>query len=275
MATPSENIEAPTPPMAQQQRSTINLGSQSVIGIKVAGAVLGIIVLIYYVLLVSYFESPLWVIGIIFGGIGIGIGIAGIFIGNLKISNKRYMPTLNIMLIIISIIFLFIMPIFGNWEDPNTLGSNLWNPVTMFLYLLYAIFMVCYIELAHASIRFSQIDDYSSSHSLQDFNVNSVVNNYYMWFGILIAIVFIVSLVVLMLQLILAGIIQDTSPQFGFSLEYNSIFSILYSIAIVFVPIGIILTFIFNYLVKSRRKIVVKGREDIVALRPDQVIIKE
>jgi hypothetical protein len=185
------------------------------------------------------------------------------------------MPSLNVLLIIISIIFLLIMPIFGNWEDPGTIGKSLWDFATMFKYLIFAIIMLCYIELAHASIRFSQIDDYSTSHNLKEFDISAVINNYFMWFGILVAIVFILSLVVIMLQVILSGVITDVAPQFGNSLEYNSPYSLLMSIAIVFVPIGIILTFIFNYMVKSKRTIVVKGREDIVALRPDQVRIKE
>jgi hypothetical protein len=271
MATPPESAGAPAPPAAQQPGATINLGSQSVIGIKAGAAVLAILVLIIYILLISYFDSPYWVFGIIFGGIGVGLGIAGVFVGNLKISRKRYVPSLNILLIIISIIFMLIMPIFGNWEDPGTIGKSLWDFFTMFKYLIFAIIMLCYIELAHASIRFSQIDDYSTSHNLKEFNINAVINNYFMWFGILVTVVFVLSLVVIMLQVILSGVITDAAPQFGNSLEYNSPYSLLMSIAIVFVPIGIILTFVFNYMVKSKRTIVVKGREDIVALRPDQV----
>jgi hypothetical protein len=276
MAATLENVGVPPQPRPPEQQagSTINLGSQSVIGIKIAAAVLAIIVLIWYVIFISYGDSPFWTFGIIFGGIGVGLGIAGVFIGNLNISKKRYVPTLNIILIVISIIFLFIMPIFGSWEDPKTIGKNLMNIGTMLNFLVFAIVMLCYIELAHASIRFSQIDDYATSHNLREFSVSSVINNYFVWFGILIAIIAVISMAVLLLQIGLSGIIKDVAPQFGYSLEYNSIYSILISIALVFIPIGIILSFVFGFFVKSRREIVVKGREDITALRPDEVRVR-
>ncbi len=145
---------------------------------------------------------------------------------------------------------------------------------TMVNVLIFAVFVVCYIELAHASIRFSQIDDYATSHNLKDFNVGSVVTNYFIWFGILIAVITLFSLFVLILQIIISGAIQDAAPQFRYSLEYNSIYSILISIALVFVPIGIILSFVYGYLIKSHRKIVVKSKQDIVARRPEEVTVK-
>lgn len=277
MATPppaTENVQAPMPRPEQPRSTTINLGSQSVIAIKTATAALAVIVLIWYVLFISYADSPLWTIGIVIGGIGIGIGIAGVFIGNLKVSNIRYLPTLNIVFIVISIIFLFLMPVFGNWEDPRTIGNRLWDVGTMIFFLIFAILMLCYIELAHASIRFSQIDDYATSHNLREFNVNSVITNYFFWFAILITLITFISMAVLLLQVALSGYIRDVAPQFGYSLEYNSIYSILISIALIFVPIGIILTFVFGFFVKSRREIVVKSREDIVARRPEEVRVK-
>jgi CBS domain containing-hemolysin-like protein len=166
------------------------------------------------------------------------------------------------------------MPIFGSWEDPNTIGEALWNTNNMVLVLIFGIFVLCYIELAHASIRFSQIDNYATSHNIRDFSVNSVINNYFIWFAILMAIIFCISLGVLLLQIGMSGYIKDVAPQFGYSLEYNSVISILISIALVFVPIGIIITFVFGYFVKSRREIVVKSKDDIVARAPDAVEIK-
>jgi hypothetical protein len=275
MATPEQNLEGPAPPTEQPRAgTTINLGSQSVIMIKSAAAALGVAVFIFYLAAVSYTDSPYWVIGIIFGGIGVGLGIAGIFIGELKISKKRYIPPLNIILIITGIIFLFIMPIFGSWEDPNTIGEELWNVSTLLGYLIFAILMLCFVELAHASIRFSQIDDYVASHNLKEFSIKSVINNYFLWFGILITVITFISLSVLLLQVGLSGLIRDMAPQLGYSLEYNSIYSILISIALVFIPIGIILSFVFGIFVKSKREIIVKGKEDIIARRPEEIKVK-
>jgi hypothetical protein len=274
MATEPEDVPETKPTQPSEASKFIYLGSQGVIIVKVGAAVLGALVLIWYLAFIAYPESNYWLLGIALGAIGLGIGIAGIFLGNIKVSNKRYMPPLNVILIIVSIIFLLIMPIFGSWEDPDTIGKALWEVGNMVMVLIFAIFFLCYVELAHASIRFSQVDEYATSHNLREFSVNSVVNNYFIWFGILISIITVISLIVLLLQIGLSGTIRDVAPQFGYSLEYNSIYSILISIAIIFVPIGIVTSFVYGLFFKSRRSIVVKGKEDVVARRPDMVKVK-
>lgn len=273
MATPPENIPPPRPTQSQPGTG-VYLGSQSVVGVKAAAAILGAIVLIWYIVFLAYADSPFWLFGIIFGAIGVGIGVAGIFLGNIKISVKRWVPPVNTLLILVSVILILAMPIFSSWEDPDTIGEGLWKIENMVNVLIFGILFLCYIELAHASIRFSQIDIYATSHNLKEFNVNSVITNYFIWFGILIAIITVISFCVLLLQIGLSGWIRDVAPQFGYSLEYNSIYSILISIAIIFVPIGIATAFIFGFFVKSKREIVVKSKEDIVARRPDAVQVK-
>jgi hypothetical protein len=273
MATPPENIPPPRPNQPQPGKG-FYLGSQSVIAVKIAAAALGAVLLIWYIVFLAYADSPYWLIGIILGAIGVGIGVAGVFLGNIKISPKRWIPPINVILIIVSVVLILAMPIFGSWEDPDTIGESLWKWDNMLMVLIFAVIFLCYIELAHASIRFSQIDMYSITHNLKDFNVNSVINNYFIWFGILMGIVFVISFSVLLLQIGLSGVIRDVAPQFGYSLEYNSIYSILISIAIIFVPIGIVMTFIFGFFIKSKRSIVVKSREDVVARRPDAVEVK-
>jgi hypothetical protein len=274
MASPIANMPPPggPPPFEQKGGPGIGLGSQAVIGVKIGAAILGILVLVWYIIFLSYTDSPFWMVGIIVGVVGLGLGIAGIFIGNIQITKKRRnIPTLNIIFIILSIIFLFAMPILSSWEDPRTIGEELWQFDLMLKVLVFAVFVLCYIELVHASLRFSEINEYATSHNIKEFNVNSVIGNYFMWFAILIAIVAAITLLVLLLQIFLSGAIQDAAPQFGFSLEYNSIYSILISIAMVFIPIGIILSFVFGFFFKSRRAIVVKSKEDIVARRPEAV----
>jgi len=268
----SPEVETPRP-SADKKPESIKFGSQVVIGVKASAAVLGILILIWYIVFLSYADSPFWKMGIsiIVGAIGLAIGIAGIFIGNISISRKKNIPTLNIILIIVSIILLFTMPLLGSWEDPSTFGKGLWDYFVMFKVLVFAIFFLCYIELSHASMRFSEIDEYATSHNIKDFNVKSVITNYFMWFGILMAIICALSLLILLLQIFLSGWIQASAPQFGYSVEYNSIYSILISVALIFIPIGIILSFVFGFKYKSRRKIIVKSREDVVARKPEAV----
>ncbi|WP_455392377.1 hypothetical protein [[Eubacterium] cellulosolvens] len=251
--------------------SGIRLGSQAVIGVKVAAAVFGVLILVFYLLLLANTDSPYYLIGIVFGVIGLAIGIAGIFIGNIKISKRKNIPTLNIILIIISFIFLFGMPVLGSWGASR---EDLWDVFKMFMVLIFGVFFLCYIELCHASLRFSEIDEYAVSHNIRDFSVNAVIGNYFMWFGILIAIITLLSALVLMLQILLAPIIEGAAPALGNSLEYNSIISILISVAIIFIPIGIVLAFVFGFFFKSQRSIVVKSREDVVARKPEAVKVK-
>jgi hypothetical protein len=274
MASPEANVPPPpsgAPPGAPPGGAGIRLGSQAVIGVKVGAAVMGVLILILYLLTLANTDSPFYIAGIIFGVIGLAIGIAGIFIGNIKVSKRRNIPTLNIILIIVSIIFLLGMPVLGSWEAAR---EDLWEISTLLFTIIFAIIFLAYIELCHASIRFSEIDEYTASHNIRDFNVNAVIGNYFMWFGILFVIIFLISSAVLMLQIVLQGGITSAVPQFGNSAEYRSIISVLISIAIIFVPIGIILTFMFSFFFKSRRLIVVKSEEDVVARRPDAVEVK-
>jgi hypothetical protein len=165
------------------------------------------------------------------------------------------------------------MAILGSWGD-KTMTKSIWDVLYLLKVLVFAIFFFLYIELSHASIRFSEIDDYATTHNIHDFSVGSVITNYSMWLGILGVIIFLFSALVLLLQLLLSGWIQSAAPAFGNSLEYNSIFSIIISIALIFVPIGIVITFIFGSFFKSRRRIIVKSKEDVVARRPDAVEVK-
>ena len=252
----------------------IYLGSPSVIGIKAAAAAIGVVMFGLYAGLIAYPESEFWMIGIVLGLVGVILGVIGIFLGNMRISPIKWVPPINILLIIVSIILILAMPIFGSWQDPNTIGESLWKIGNLVNVLIFAILFLCYVELAHASIRFSQIDEYSISHNLKEFNVSSVIINYAMWIAILMVIIALISACVLLLQVGLSVIIRDVAPQFGYSLEYNSIYSILISIAIIFVPIGIVTAFVYGTFVKSRRAIVVKGKEDVVARRPDMVKVK-
>jgi hypothetical protein len=271
----ASNPDVETPrPSGEKKPEAIKFGSQAVIGVKAGAAVMGILILIWYIVFLSYTDSPFWMMGIIVGAIGLAIGIAGIFIGKISISRKKNIPTLNVILIILSIILLFTMPLLGSWEDPSTFGKELWSYIVMFKVLIFAIFFLCYIELSHASMRFSEIDEYSTSHNIKDFSVNSVITNYFVWFGILVAIICALSLLILLLQIFLSGPIQASAPQFGYSVEYNSIYSILISIALIFVPIGIILSFVFGFKYKSRRKIIVKSKEDVVARKPEAVEVE-
>jgi hypothetical protein len=248
-------------------------GSSFVLMVKILAAVFAVLILIWYLITLAYSDSPFWLFGIIIGAVGIGVGIAGIFIGNVKVFKKRNMPTLNIILIIVSIILLCAMPVLGSWEEP-TIGKSLSDTGKMVFILIFSLFFLCYIELCHASLRFSEIDDYATSHNIKDFSVKSVISNYFLWFGILMTIITLFSAMVLLLQIFISPYIQDTAPQFGFSLEYNSIYNVLISIALIFIPIGIVITFIFGFFFKSRREIIVKGKEDVRARAPEAVKVK-
>ena len=92
---PVETPRGSAPPTAKPP----GLGSQGVVAVKICAAVLGVIILIYYILVLSYSESPYWLMGVIVGVIGLGLGIAGVFIGNISISRRKNIPNLNIIFI--------------------------------------------------------------------------------------------------------------------------------------------------------------------------------
>jgi hypothetical protein len=112
--------------------------------------------------------------------------------------------------------------------------------------LILAVFTLGYIELSHASIRFLNIAEFAHNQNLTDFSVNAVVGSYFIWFPILFFLIVIFSYGVLKLNQLLIWLVEGVSPQFAASLELNSIYGVAAAIALIFVPVGVILTIIFG-----------------------------
>jgi hypothetical protein len=144
-------------------------GSSGVVTVKVMAMIMLFLATGWYNLLIANAGSAHYWTAIIISNVAALIGLIGIWMGNVKISRRAGIPTLNSILIMASILLLFILPILGNWQDPRSLGEMFKDPMFIIYISLFALFALSYIEFSHATIRFSQIDQYAKSQNIEDF----------------------------------------------------------------------------------------------------------
>lgn len=238
-------------------------GSTGVVTVKALAMVMILLAVVWYYIFIVSPDSPHLVISFIFAGAAIGIGVASVWMGNVRISKRAGIPTLNSIMVMVSILLLFIVPILGSWQDPRSLGEMFKDPMFIIYISLFALFTLSYIEFSHATIRFSQIDQYAKSQNIEDFSVNPVIWNYFLWYGILTVIIYFFLLGVIFLRWAYMPALEDTAPQFANSIEMNSVYSIVLSIGIVFIPIAAVMAYIFGAgsLIKTTKEVIVKGPE--------------
>lgn len=236
-------------------------GSSGVITVKVLALVMIFLSILWYYIFISYSDSDFLFTSYIIAGVTIGLGVLGVFMGNVKISRREGIPSLNAIFIMISIFFLFLIPALGSWQDTRTLGEMFDSEFFILNISLYAFFSISYIEFSHASIRFSQIDQYAKSQNIEDFSVNPVIWNYFFWYGILFVVIYAFMLAVIFLRWGYMPALEESAPQFANSIEMNSVYSIALSIGLIFVPIAAILSYIFGAgsLIKTTKEVIVKG----------------
>lgn len=238
-------------------------GSTGVVTVKALAMVMILLAVLWYYIFIVSPDSPYLVTSYIFAGAAIGIGVASVWMGNVRISRRAGIPTLNSIMVMVSILLLFIVPILGSWQDPRSLGEMFENPMFIIYISLFALFTLSYIEFSHATIRFSQIDQYARSQNIEDFSVNPVIWNYFIWYGILTVIIYFFLLGVIFLRWAYMPALEDTAPQFANSIEMNSVYSIVLSIGIIFIPITAVMAYIFGAgsLIKTTKEVIVKGPE--------------
>ena len=238
-------------------------GSTGVVTVKALAMVMILLAVLWYYIFIVSPDSPHLITSYIFAGAAIGIGVASVWMGNVRISRRAGIPTLNSIMVMVSILLLFIVPILGSWQDPRSLGEMFEDPMFIIYISLFALFTLSYIEFSHATIRFSQIDQYAKSQNIEDFSVNPVIWNYFIWYGILTVIIYFFLLGVIFLRWAYMPALEDTAPQFANSIEMNSVYSIVLSIGIIFIPITAVMAYIFGAgsLIKTTKEVIVKGSE--------------
>jgi hypothetical protein len=261
--------ESPTPAgKAAPERSVGTSGS--VYLIRGLASVMLILTFLLYVILIADTESSNATIGLLLSIVGLALGFVGIWMGNVRFSKKLENMPGNMIFLGISLIFLIAgAVVYGskiNTGSEIALADIVWV-------LLYGFFMLTYIELSHASLRFTDIDNYTRTHELKGFNVSGVVNNYFIWFGILMGVIITIAFLILATHYGLLIAIKATNEVFGSSVELNSIYIFAISVAIWFIPLGIFAAIIFGEgsLIKSTKTILIKTEkapgEELVGLQ--------
>jgi hypothetical protein len=265
----AEDKKAPAPAEAKAPAKKGST-SGSVYILRAIASVMLILSLVLYAGLLSDPDAEYAVFGLVLILAGVGIGIAGIWIGNVKILKKMGDYTLNMLFLAVSII-IFVAGVILSGSSIDTGHSIPISEIVMVL--LFGFCMISYIEMSHASFRFADIDDYSRTHELKGFSLGPVVNNYFFWFGLLMIIVLVLTFLILATHYGLLLAISATNEVFGSSIELNSIYIFAIAVAIWFIPLGIFASIIFGEgsLIKSTRTIFIKAErapgEEMVGLQ--------
>jgi hypothetical protein len=266
MATPppqsSPAPQQPKPSLDAAPKSPLFYGgSTGVVTLKVLAMAMLLLSVIWYFIFISFPDSDLSLMSYIIAGVAIATGAIGVWMGNYRISRRTSIPPLNGIMIMVSIFFLFLVPVLGSWQDTRTLGEMFDSPMFIINISLYALFSLSYIEFAHGTIRFSQIDEYAKNQNIEDFSVDPVIWNYFIWYAILMIIIYLFMLGVVFLRWAYMPALEESAPQFANSIELNSVYSIALSIGLIFVPIAAILAYLFGSgsLIRSTREVIIKG----------------
>lgn len=238
---------AAPPPQEQPRAPTGGLSiAGEVILIRIVALVYGIIALLVIILGLSSFDFGMRVIvGIIILGIGFLISIVGVMLGTIKVSENPVVPSLNAILIMVAVLLFIagiITIVYGNKSYMDMKEMSILNILVI---VLASIFALAYIESMHAVLRFTEIAEYAAGHNLVEFSVKPVIINYLIWSTILYTGIVGGTVVVLFIDWLLKKMISPFSPQFMDSIIMNSAYSLAVTMFIVFLPIVIILTFIF------------------------------
>ncbi len=253
---------APPPPVAVG-------GSGLVMLLKILTIVMGVLAVVFiYLMTIGRAETDDTVMGLstsgllgiamAMGAVGMVFGAISVFIGPRKLAQSSAIPPLNALMLGIGTLCLLIGGMFsvmndGRYAEVTNLGiSNL-------LYiLLYAWFMVMFVELGSTSMRYSVVDDYIRKHGITDFSLSPVIGTYFMWFGILMVVIFAWSAAVVVLtpSFLVEVMRNGGNEQLADSVMFNSVYSVAISMAIWFTVMGLILTGVYSFVSDKETEVV-------------------
>lgn len=121
----------------------------------------------------------------------------------------------------------------------------------LFLFAMSFLFM---LELNDGAHRFNEIIRYAKKRATGEFSLTPVINNYYIMGFILMLIIGVSILVVLILNFFLRWVSDFLSEQLASSVMVNSIYSVVFTIAIVFIPLWIVLILWTEYKVRKETR---------------------
>lgn len=130
--------------------------------------------------------------------------------------------------------------------DIETLTIGNW-----IILFLFAMSYLLFLELNHGAQRFNEIISYAKEKAVGDFSLTPVINNYYILGAILMIIVGVVTIVFLLINLFMRWVTPLINTQLADSVMMNTVYSVVFTIAAILIPLGIILTLFFNYRAKK------------------------
>jgi hypothetical protein len=137
----------------------------------------------------------------------------------------------------------------GNHAILNIDNYSFWKWIWLFCFgMCYFLFL----ELNHGAHSFNEIVQYAKKQSVGDFSLTPVINNYYIMGFILMVIIGGATLVVLLINWFVRWVMPFFSEQMANSLMGTSAYSVVFTLAAIFIPLSIVLILFFEY--KNRKE---------------------
>lgn len=124
--------------------------------------------------------------------------------------------------------------------------------ITWIWLFLFGMSYILFLELNHGAQSFNEIVQYAKQQSVGDFSLTPVINNYYIMGFILMVIIGGATLVVLLINWFIRWVMPFFSPQMASSLMVNTVYSVVFTLAAIFIPLSIVLILFFEY--KNRKE---------------------
>jgi hypothetical protein len=178
--------------------------------------------------------------GVMLSLVGIGLTILAVVFGFIAIINQK-----NRRLNDISIIIALSLMIAGVAARPAilTLGPTALDSTDFILAFLFAVFFLFFLEYTHGVRRFWEIGHMAIEKNLKDFDFGHVLRQYivmgFVWFVVAI----VLSLAIVGVQLALENYLP---AQLGQSAEMMSVYGLAVAEGIVFVILGLGLSFVLG-----------------------------
>lgn len=211
------------------------------------------------------FEDTNQILSLVFGIAAIGTGFVGIWLKLGLSVGERHLFSMKDVMLSASIVCLILSAAFGPVLGREFIEASTVDIGTLLGMLLkilvFAIMFLWYIELAHATVRFDEMEQFVLHWGIKDFQIKDVQRSYYVWSGIIVPVVFGITFGVLALS---KGLFSFAPPVISTSVEFNSIYGIAAVTALVFVPLAIVLNFVFGWegYQKATRAVFKKGEEE-------------
>jgi len=176
------------------------------------------------------------VIGLLLVG---GLLVAN-FLTSLKILNWMSVDAMNTVFVsgVISLLAAIAIRGFNNRElialDEVSLGQWFWL-------FVFAISFIIMLEMFNGSHRFNDIIKYAKERSTGEFSLTPVINNYYIMGFILFLIIGLVVLFILVLNFFAVWLIAIFGEQLSDSLMANSVYQLVFTMAVIFIPVWLLL----------------------------------